>query len=193
MKKLIVTLIFMLGSANLFADSQCDTTNIALKDKYESKLLKVEIKGSCTITADGDLEKLKAFLISNMIDAPEVREVHSVDNTDTYTEIDSTIFISTSNGELEARFLTRVGLENDKLYSNKESKVMIRATGNSKRLKKLTEVINVTKIVGGFKVDIASGTHIKLPKMFRSMAIKGIKKSFPEMLKGISQEIADNL
>ena len=198
MKKIILTLILTLGSANLYAGMQCDTSNIDFKDKYENKLLKTEIKGTCTITTEGDLTKLKAFLVGNMTDAPNIREVHNVNENTTFdslpaTEIDSTSIESNSNGDLEVRFLTHVGENGERLFFNKESTEMVRASGNSKRLRKLTEVINVTKTDGGIKVEIMSGTHVKVPKMFRGMAIKEIKKGFPDMLKGISKEIAENL
>jgi hypothetical protein len=198
MKKIILTLILTLGSANLYAGVQCDTTNIDFKEKYENKLLKTEISGTCSITAEGDLSKLKAYFVGDMTDAPKIREVHNVNETATFdslpaTEIDSTSFDSNSNGDLEVRFLTHVGENGERLFSHKESKKMVSATGNSKRLKKISEVINVTKTDGGFKVEIMSGTHVKVPKMFRGMAIKEIKKGFPDMLKSISKEIAENL
>ncbi|RLA63628.1 MAG: hypothetical protein DRQ88_00230 [Epsilonproteobacteria bacterium] len=198
MKKLIVTLILVLGSTNLFADIQCGKGSWVFPPKFEGKILKVEIKGTCTLTTEGDLEKLKEFYIASMTDAPEVREVHNVNDKDTFseipaTEIDSTIFNSTDNGDLEIRFLTHVGINQDRLLFNKESKEILRATGNSKYLRKITEVLNISKTSEGFKVEITSGTHLKMPKFFKKMALKEIKKTFPSMLKEITSEIADNL
>lgn len=198
MKKLILSLIVLFGSTNLLASVQCDKGDWVTPPKFVKKILQVEIRGTCTLTTEGDLEKLMEFYVAKMTDGPTVREVHSVNDKDTFselpsTEIDSTIFESTDNGNLEIRFLTHVGGSQDRFLSNKESTKILRATGNSKYLRKITEVLDISKTPEGYKVVITSGTHLKMPKLFKKMALKEIKKGFPEMLKGISGEVLENL
>jgi len=79
------------------------------------------------------------------------------------------------------------------IHLSKKLNLIIKATRNSKYLRKITEVIDVTKTEGGFKVVITSGTHLKMPRMFKKLALKEIKKSFPDMLNGITGEVAENL
>jgi len=198
MKKLILTLIIVLGSTNLFAETRCTKGEWVTPPKFENKLLKVQIKGTCTITSEGDLEKLKEFYIGKMTDAPEVREVHNVNDKDTFndlpsTEIDSTLFETTNNGDLEIRWLTHIGTNEGHLLFDKATTKIIRATGNSKYLRKLNQIYKVIRTADGFKVEITSGTHLKMPKIFKNIALKEIKKTFPGMLEAVASEIAENL
>ena len=194
MKKIILTLILTLGSANLYAGTQCSDGEWVFPPKHDGKVLKAEIRGTCTLDTEGDLEKLKAFYVGKMSDSPEIREVHSVNEKDNFTtEIDSTSFITNENGDLEVRWLTNVELKEGTLLFDKVSTKFIRATGNSKRVRKITEVFKITKTDNGLILEVTTGVNIKVPKMFKKMALKGIKKSFPETINGVAGEVAENL
>jgi len=194
MNKLIITLALLLGSTNVLANVSCGKGSWVTPPKFVKKILVTNLRGTCTIKGEGDLEKLKEHYLNMVTDGPEVREVHTVKEKDTFTTVVDSTQLSSMDGDiLEARYLTQVSVKDNKLTLNKATTKIIKGTGNNKYIRNITDNFKVSKTADGFKVVITLGVNIKIPKFAKKMALKQMQKQFPEGAKAISNDILENL
>lgn len=198
MKIRLAALTLFLASSNIHATTECTEGKWVHEPIMKDKILVTKIKGSCTTDQEGDLERLKEHYLSNLIVGPEVQEVHNVDNQSSIEEIpavevDLTSFSSTKDGDLEQRVLAQVGTDEGKLISNRKTTQIISATRNSKYVKDLSDELVVSKTAEGFKVEYTSEVHLKIPKLFKKAAAKGVKETFDKTIEEVGLEVADNL